>query len=71
MCDLEFNKSGFKNYCDEIQATIIPKPAHLDQSNGAVERKNCTLRSYFLRLRACDPISSVADKCFEEEHGKP
>lgn len=69
-CDREYNKGAFQQYCDEMHINIVPVAAHSHESNGAIERANRTLRSYFNRLRKCDRKSPTSEIASEAVYGK-
>lgn len=51
--DQEYNHGVFFVLCDSLDIKLIPVPDHSHQSNGAIERANRTLRSFYGQLRAC------------------
>lgn len=53
--DGEYCKGAFKDMCAELNIQLITTPGHSHQCNGRVERANRAVRSYYNRLRACNP----------------
>lgn len=69
-CDREYNKGDFLEYCTDVGIRLIPVAANSHESNGAIERANRTLRSFFDRLRLCDQKGLTADIASEAIFGK-
>lgn len=70
LCDQEYNKGSLLQYCNEMMINLLPVVANAHESNGAMERANITLRSYFDCFRVCYHQSRAPDLVSDAAYGK-
>lgn len=70
LAERECNKGAFQTFCDELNIRLVSTPADLHQCNGAIERANRIIRSYFNSLRACNHHAFTVDLVQEAVYGK-
>lgn len=70
LCDREFSKGEFALLFQILDIDLTPVPAHSHKSNGAIERANQAVRSYYNRLRINDQRVPTEELAQEAVYGK-
>jgi len=68
--DREYFRGAFADFCKDNDINLVEIAAEDHQANGAVERGNRTLRSFFRRLRAEKPKAAVSTILAEATYAK-